>query len=307
MSRHTRLCALTAVLLAVAIPPASASLRHQRGDLVRLAAQLDAAVPRANSYIYVDPTPAQREAFAAALALLVAGDLKRAAKVADRFNYDVVMYSDMTTKLCHNLLRERSPITLGWGTYIINPNRGARDIILEAPHPKSDALTPVFAAELYRALDAGALLIAGTHRNAAGIGGIADVTRNPNSIFQLAHEQLSLPTTCVIAIHGFALEYHPDYPPAVYSNGTDYPTPLLYDLAGDLTARGIACGVYDGIAWTDLGATYDVQAASTWAIGGEFVHAEYAREVRDDPVARQVVADSFGYVLAPFVGAWHAQ
>jgi hypothetical protein len=296
-----RLCLLAALLLVLAgAAPGCTDVPRESGDMTTLATQLEAGVPGAGSGRYVDPNPAQREAFAHVLSLMAAGNLKDAAAAAEPLNYEVYVYTDTVSGCSYDLLIEQTPIAFGWGTYLLNPETSARDIIVEAPHPKADARTPLFAAEICRTLEARALLIAGTHR-AADKARASDPTRNANSIFELAHETLSTPETYVIAVHGFTRAKRPAYPDAVYSNGSDDPAPILYALRADLAKRRINCGVFDGRNWRALGATDDLQGAHTRAIKGTFIHAEFSREVREDKTRRATVAESFRYLLTPIL------
>jgi hypothetical protein len=179
------------------------------------------------------------------------------------------------------------PISRGWGLYVFR-EEVANNIIVEAPHPLSDKQSDLIALDIYRALNARALLIAGAHRN-ANPDGMADVSHAPDSIFQSIHEALVENTTTfpdvpvVLQIHGFAARKHPGYPNVVLGFGlttSRAEISLSKELVDALVARGIETGVCRGGSWQDLCGTKNVQGS-----GKEdaiFIHVELDETMRSD-------------------------
>lgn len=206
------------------------------------------------------------------------------------------------------LLKEKIPVTKGWGTFIINPDF-VRPIAIEIPHPVYDLNTHAEGTDIFRRTGAMVLIMAGTHRCAnseqspcdgsfSGCGGtryaISDMAHYVQSPFQIAHETLYelFSETYSFSIHGHSRESCEDI---FLSNGhiTDSKN-LLYDLKSSLlTSGGLSVAVAgDGTSSCVLIGSTNVQGRFTnrstapctikaSSTNGYFIHVEQRRRVRE--------------------------
>ena len=243
-------------------------------------------MPRTNSDGYMIPTDEQQIEFAKLVAALEIGDEVTATQFLPKNNYILNYYMDRGDNLSVSyLLQETKPISKGWGLYAFRVDP-VNNIIIEAPHPLYDINTPSVALDLYRALDAHALLVAGAHRY-ANHDGSADVAHAPGSIFQSVHQALlqGLPTplgnSVILQVHGFSSSEHPDYPQIVIGFGGNILTPdflLAGKMETALAQEGINVGLCLGEDWKDLCGSKNIQAAtSDRAI---FIHIELDEKIR---------------------------
>ncbi|MCI0553138.1 MAG: hypothetical protein L0287_19495, partial [Anaerolineae bacterium] len=205
-------------------PTATPSLDTIEGSFRNQIGYLEENMPRADSEGYVVPKEKEQDDFAELVSMLAAHDLGRAAELATQNNYTLIYYVDRgDDKAMNYLLRENKPIQKGWGLYAFRVD-STSNIIIEAPHPRYDRRTPTVAMDIYRALDARALLIAGAHRN-ANSDGSADMAHTTESIFHSIHVALSKEIqtasgdAIILQIHGFHTSKHDGYPQAVFGFG----------------------------------------------------------------------------------------
>jgi hypothetical protein len=267
---------------------------------------LEEKMPRANSEGYVVPSETEQGDFGELVVMISADDLARAAQLTTRNHYELIHYTDRgDDNAVSYLLREQKPIQKGWGLYAFRVDSKS-NIIIEAPHPRYDRRTPTVAMNIYRALDARALLIAGAHRN-ANSDGSADVAHAPESIFHSVHVALSQEIktatgdVIILQIHGFHTSKHDGYPQAVFGFGEKLQgreVTLAKALERAFSEQGITVGLCTGYSWQDLCGTTNVQASVT--NGGVFVHIELDEKLRknDDPLIAALV-QVFGNGLTP--------
>jgi len=281
-----------------ATPAAIFSLDTIKGSFRNQISYLEDNMPRANSEGYVVPADQEQADFAElAVSLVGANDLAHANQLAVKNNYSLTYYLDRGDDNSVNyLLRENKPIQKGWGLYVFRVD-STSNIIIEAPHPLYDRRTPSVALNIYRALDARALLIAGAHRN-ANSDGSADMAHTTESIFQSVHEALSQEiqvasgNVIILQIHGFHTSKHAGYPQAVFGFGEKI-QPAEFALAqklGDaLSEQGINVGLCTGDVWQDLCGTTNAQASTM--NGGMFIHIELDEDLRkgDDALIAALV------------------
>lgn len=257
-----------------------------RGSFRNQISHLEENMPRAKSESYVVPTKREQEDFAQLISLLTTVDPAGAARLAVQNDYQLIQYTDRgDDEAVSYLLREQKPIQKGWGLYAFRMD-STSNIIIEAPHPLYDRRTPSVALNIYRALDARALLIAGAHRN-ANLDGSADVAHAPESIFHTIHDALTqeknigMETVIILQIHGFHTSKHDGYPQAVFGFGEKLQGSeliLAKELENAFSAQGINVGLCTGYVWQDLCGTTNVQASVT--NGGIFVHIELDERLR---------------------------
>ena len=245
-------------------------------------------MPLAESDGFVIPKQAEQEAFSKIVTSLEAGDLVYSAELVKKNDYILIRYLDISDEQqASYLLREELPISRGWGLYVFR-EEVVNNIIVEAPHPLSDKQSDLIALDIYRDLNARALLIAGTHRY-ANQDDVADVAHAPDSIFQSIHETLVQKTPIytdvpvVLQIHGFAAKKHPGYPNIVLGFGratSRAEISFARELDKALAAQGIETGLCRGNSWQDLCGTKNVQGSGK--NDALFIHIELDETVRDD-------------------------
>jgi len=260
---------------------------------------LENNMPLAKSEGYVIPTSQEQANFAKLVLMMSQDQLAGAIDLAIENNYTLNYYVDRGDDYAVSyLLREQRPIQKGWGLYAFRLD-STSNIIIEAPHPLYDKRTPSVALDIYRALDARALLIAGAHRN-ANRDGSADVAHATESIFQSVHIALSQEIqtassdVIILQIHGFHTSKHEGYPQVVFGLG-EKPLPTEVAIAQKikvaLSEQGISAGLCIGIESNlqDLCAKTNVQGSVTKE--GAFIHIELDETIRkhDDALVAALV------------------
>jgi hypothetical protein len=263
----------------VPVDTLTGSLRNQINDL-------EDKMPRADSEGYIIPMDHQQADFAELVSTLESNNPARAASLADVNGYTLTYYVDRgDNKAADYLLREKKPVQKGWGLYAFRVD-STSNIVIEAPHPLFDKGTPSVALDVYRALDARALLVAGAHRN-SNRDGSADVAHANESIFQSVHIALSQEIntastdTIVLQIHGFHTSKHDGYPQVVFGFGEQAQpkeVTLAERIKEALSEQGISSGLCDGNALQDLCAETNVQGSAANEI--IFIHIELDESLR---------------------------
>jgi len=260
--------------------PTDVPLRAVQGDLSDEVDALEDAMPGENSERFVVPTAAELLAMAELTNQLLAGKVGGAGRTASLNGYELLEYADGGDGEAQNLLlREITSGTKGWGLYVFRQGP-AQGIVIEVPHPRSDAGTSRIALALYRVLAARALLIAGAHRQ-ANQDGSADVAHSAQTAFESIHEVLvAAGPTLVIQVHGFSAQKHPGYPQVIVSSSQGSTDPLLESLAAALQQEGVRVGRCGGAEWGDLCGETNLQARHIGA--GSFLHIEMDESIRAD-------------------------
>jgi hypothetical protein len=270
------------------LPAPTPIVNTRTGDLLDQVYQLEDFMPLAKSGGYVLPTKEERASYSEIISSLEAGDLVNASGLARGHGYALLRYLDLGDKeKVSYLLQEGIPVSKGWGLYLIR-EEAANNIIVEAPHPLSDKQSELIALDIYRALDARALLIAGAHRD-ANDDAKADVAHTKYSIFQSVHETLLRKTPVfsdvpvVLQIHGFTAKKRPGYPNIILGFGKKASwaeIALAKEIVGALASRGLEAGYCVDDSWPDLCAKKNVQGSSK----GEavFIHIELDETARSD-------------------------
>ena len=305
MRRISTLAAATALGLLLSIGAcqeealSAPAVKHDSGDLAERINSFVDSIPKAGSEGYDVPTSSERKTMAAAFNAIEAGKLSRAASLAGPLKYDVVKYEDTSTGRMYVMLTERHNADgswpHAWGMYVFSPG-ATSDTTIEVAHPVADWNTEDVGAEVFREADAEDLFVAGAHRD-ANAGGSADMAHASKSVFQAIHKAAIEPATKVFQPHGFSQADHPDYGEAVVSAGTAPPTQLAQNVHSDLRNAGFDARLYDGVSYSDLGATTNVQGISTRAIGADFVHVETIKPIRDDATRRSLFSSTVAGAL----------
>jgi hypothetical protein len=283
---HSQASTQTSPSIASATPAQTLSIDTIQGSLRNQISNLEDKMPRANTERYRVPTDQEQTAFAELASSLEAEDLIKSAQLAAENYYTLSYYVDRGDENAMSyLLREMKPIQKGWGLYAFRAD-STSNIIIEAPHPRYDRRTSSVALDIYRALDARALLIAGAHRN-ANSDGSADMAHVTESIFQSVHVALSQEMQAeseeviILQIHGFHTSKHAGYPRAVFGFGAKIQPAelaLAQRLEAALAEQEINVGLCTGDVWQDLCGTTNVQASTT--DGVVFIHIELDEKMR---------------------------
>jgi hypothetical protein len=263
--------------------PTAQPIDDNLGNLVR---GLEKTMPKANSEGFIIPGKDDMQSFHNMIIAIEGANSDLAAKLALANNYELLILPDQKDFGAESyILHEQQPIKKGWGLYFFRI-RSSQNIVVEAPHPIADEYTQDVALDLYRTLQAKALLISGAHRN-ANADGSADGAHASESIFQTVHTaffQLNgQPNTKTIflQIHGYATNGHLNYPQVVIGyNWKNDPEKdlLLTKIANALQNNNISVGICNGKNYQDLCGTTNIQRMAT--NGGIFIHLELSESLR---------------------------
>lgn len=274
-----------------------AEIYRTTDDLQVFMSHLENFMPKSGSEGFLNPDPEDLLAFRSFTEAILAGSFGNLLDLAPAYDYEILRVSDEGDGLAESyLLREPLPYKRGWGLFVFRKDP-LNDILIEIPHPLFDENTDRIGLDLYRLLDARALLIAGAHRS-ANADGSSDASHNPLTVFEAVHEALTdTGYPLVLQIHGFASDQRPDYPQVILGEAAPEFGPDLAALSSQLAERGISAGVCNGILWTDLCGETNIQRSMMRA--GIFVHIELAPGIRNDPALFYAVLSSWlaGLVL----------
>jgi hypothetical protein len=256
------------------------------GNFAQLISQIKAAMPDENSYGFVVPSLAQMDTFRAVTRLLLNEEYYLADSLAGMIGYTVLEWYDTAyDSNRYYVLMEPSAnisggVELGWGTFVFDP-QGAHQVIIEVPHPLFDTNTWRVGFTSYQVGGSAYFLMAGTHRYANGTDPRpADVAHNTQNMFHVVHQEVSPLCSHALQVHGFSVSGHPGYPNVVLSNGTPSPDAILDSLAQEIMAEGYTVGIFDGIHYSDLGATTNTQGQFSNSHGYSFIHMELEYFIR---------------------------
>lgn len=280
----------------------AAVVKSSSGDFAAFVRAFEAAIPRRATEAYDIPTASERDGMGSAWSAVLAGDLSRAATIADRYGFDVVRYSDTggPTPRLLTVLKERTradgSFAHGWGMYAVAVE-SPLSVVVEVTHPVFDVNTAAMGVATFRR-SSGAFFMAGAHRY-ANADGSADVAHRADSVFETMHRRTVRAGVRIYQPHGFdAADFDSTYGEAVVSRG-DRPSDLTTAVAAGLSTDGFAVCLYDGASrCRQLAATTNVQGNSARSVGADFVHVEVARSVRDDVARRGVLDAAVSRVLA---------
>jgi poly-gamma-glutamate capsule biosynthesis protein CapA/YwtB (metallophosphatase superfamily) len=176
----------------------------------------------------------------------------------DVYHYQIVNFIDTTYNQEYYMLRENLNMNYidynilgnseddvigsfenGWGLYIINTQPENQSVIIEAPHPNDDFISPYIGTILFQEIGAIAMLISGVGRevlwneegNYNNNKSLCDPSRNSNTVFHQFHEVLSdsimlqgPQSPVVLQMHSFDdNESHLGYKSIIMSGGWDAP------------------------------------------------------------------------------------
>ncbi len=295
---------LRVLLVAAALPWASPALavRQRAVPLPDLVAEVRTFMPGEASGGYVVPTPEEEEAFRAAARALLAGDAATAERALAPFAgaFEVLEVLDGAGGGRYLAIAEvpgaaTGLLPRGWGLFLFARTPARDRLVIEAPHPLADRESEMDAAVATSRLRPAAFLLAGAHRY-ADPKPLSDMAHASHSVFEAVHEAALLPDRVAVQVHGFSLATHPGYPDLLLSTGRPAPTPDSAAICDRVNRGGLFCLLFDGTAYTDLGALTNAQGnyAAAALGGGHFLHFELADAARADPARVAVVVDAVG-------------
>jgi hypothetical protein len=268
--------------------PTPTSTPNKTYDFDVFISELEITMPGACMEGYLIPKTTDEQAFRSMTIYIIGENPEAAVKLASKFKYELLLLFDQAeTDAESYVLWEQQPIEKGWGIYFFR-KRSFRNIVVEAPHPDADEYTAALALDLYRALDAKALLIAGAHRD-ANMDGSADLTHARESIFQTVHLALFNPAeepndeTIFLQVHGYSVDRHPNLPDVIIGyNWEKDPEKdaLLSNIVQSIQENDIRVGVCGGQNYRGLCGISNVQRSATE--GGIFIHIELSGTIRKD-------------------------
>ena len=221
------------------------------GGLVTEMRTIISAMPVAGSNGFVEPTDYQITGWETLIQSILKNDLLSACAIIQEngFPYQVVQFTDtFSESQQYIMLREITPVIAGWGTYVFRQDKNASPLVIEVPHPIADWNTEIEGVEIFRKVNARALLVAGAHRCANNVYSpctgttiacgqvepyrISDVNHTAQNVFHATHQIVAGCQDDLVALqlHGNSVSNCPD---VFVSNGTTRPG----GLAGNLTDR----------------------------------------------------------------------
>lgn len=238
---------------------------------------------------YRPPSKAEQAIAARGFADVVAHDRTGTIDLAS-LGFTVADLVDPVTHRPFTLVQNEPGSARAWGMFLIDRS-AAPSLAVEAPHPKFDRHSELFALDLFRATPGAVLLLAGAHRRADGHR--ADVAHAPDSLFQVMAAYLAGRGLAQVQLHGFDNESAPGYDIVLSTGAT--PTSNAAIRAGEgFQAAGLAtCRAWAQIC-AGLEGTTNVQGQLANREGTVFLHVEMSRTVRDSEMHRSLV----GKVLA---------
>lgn len=277
-----------ALFTATPVLPTVTSTPNTHYDFKLLIADMERNMPAAYSDGFSVPTKSDEQAFQSMALDILNGNIAVPAASVSSFHYELAMLFDQgDTGAESYVLREQQPIQKGWGLFFFR-KYASQNIVVEAPHPVTDDNTPEVALDLYRALQAKALIVAGANRD-ANIDNSADPAHAPDTIFQAIHIALfrlaGLPDkkTIFLQIHGYSISEHSNIPQVVigYNWQNDLDKDLLISkIVSALQDNNITVGLCSGKKYQGLCGTTNVQRLVTE--GGVFIHMELSRSLRNN-------------------------
>jgi len=223
------------------------------------------------------------------------GKLSEAFSTLAAVNYVIIKFTDIEWGRVFYIAREAPGFNRGWGLYALYPKAPGlyRDLLIEVPHIGFDLFTEKIGVKSYLQSYAGLLLVAGAHRN-ANPEAVADVAHTEACVFHIAHKILCANTSTIIQIHGFAETKagRELYPQIILSSGAHEGSRAVTEMASALARNGLTVGIFDGVKYTDLGATTNVQGTYARSVGASFIHMEIGLAVRSSNELRGKIARS---------------
>jgi hypothetical protein len=300
--------------------------KKERGDLAERIERVAKNQLARDSDAFRPPTEKQQEMWRRAIENILNNRLKEANNDLQKlpYTFDLILFTDETTRREYVLLHEKPPIQTGWGLYVFDLN-SRNQLIIEVPHPVADLRTEIEGIDAFLQARAAVFLMAGAHRRAnkketdcskpdsgdkdaedAVTYPESDVAHSVSTIFQTTHETIVMirPKTVAVQLHGMATR---EICPNVFiSSGTKRVTTNSTKLLDCLKKQKVEAGIYSGeIEGCPLAASTNVQgrfsngeknpcqnAVKTAPDPGFFIHIEQESVVRRNKESWQPVIEA---------------
>jgi len=268
-------------MIAVLSAPEQLTAQQTFTSLEELVVERKQLMPGRDSEAFVQPGQDVLDRFESAFFYIMEGDYQSALSKVAVFNYEFAWLEMDEFSEPMMVLKEGTPISRGWGTYIYNPGY-TNNSAVQIPHPLFDMNTPEMGVKLFKELNPRWYMLAGTHRY-ANSGGEADMSHNENSVFQIAHKVSDVEWTP--QLHGFNDQnpVYENYPEIIISNGTLDPHEVQFDLQDSFIAKNFSAGVFKEETEDDLrllAATRNVQGQWSREQPNQFIHLEFSNPIR---------------------------
>jgi hypothetical protein len=241
----------------------------------------------------ISPTASDLREWRKAFSAFHARSYDNCRKILARYNYVLLQVSDGRGGIAYDVIRENTPVTRGWGTFIFNRNESKR-LYVQVPHPLRDAESAPIGGEMFRKLGAEWLLISGTDRS----GEFADdeIPKLNETLFQQWHEMLTDLIHVTLSVHTFPSQGYPhpiDTTDVVVSNGrtTDEQwgiSQISLALRDTLRRARLSCALamYDS-GYARLSGTGSKQGTfSNDSVGfGHWLNLEFSDRIHNDQFA----------------------
>lgn len=281
---------LVSIILIFIVPVELLSQRAQPDNFRSFLLETMAKLPEANSGIYLEPNESDLQQWDRIINNFRINSTDSCRHLLSKFNYELVQIKDAITENVYDVIRERTPIYYGWGTYIYNRNHKKR-VHIEINHPLDDPQALVIGGEIFRHINAEWMLIAGTSRKVLFGNLNADMGRMRHTVFQRWHESLANLTYVTLSLHSYDESMFP-YPinttDVIVSNGSTSDqqwgiSQLSLAFRDSMRSSGYWCGLamYDS-GYARLAGGWNSQGVfSNDSIGfGHWLYIELSKKVR---------------------------
>lgn len=254
---------------------------NQSGDIVEYIRTIREAMPGSGTNSFIIPTNSELYSFQLVITDLKQKNYSQIQSKLTPYNYEFIKYTDSGSNKVFYVIKEKLPISRGWGTYISFPT-SSDSLSIEVPHPIWDTNTWLTGIKAFVRMNASWFLMAGTHRY-ANSDSSSDMAHVTQAVFHIAHKTIATPIA--IQIHGFSRSnsIYNGYPDIVISNGTLYPPSSLFNLKTNFESKGFSAGVFSYSTYSSLwrlGATTNTQGQWSKSNGKLFVHIEFEYFIR---------------------------
>lgn len=271
------------------------------GFVQELVARIFLDIPDSVTNAFVPPTNSELNSFKTIVENVMNGNFTAARDSLKRHGYLSYRFIQKNQNSSDTLIviREKWPVSKGWGTYIFNPT-GRDSLMLESPHPIWDSNSWRVAISAFEKLKASWFIIAGTHRYANKYSLVndsipSDVAHYPHTWFHVAHKTIG--AARVLQIHGFAKTGSKSgYPDVVLSNGSTSPHASLTTVKNKLVDQGFTVGIYQSGDPDNVGllaATQNEQGDWSRPNNKEFIHIESDTPLRSSLINRDKMTNAF--------------
>ncbi len=255
---------------------------NQTGDIVELISTIREAIPGSGTNAFVIPSNHELLQFQSVINDLKTGNYSAIQEKLTPYNYEFIRFTDTGSNKVFYIIKEKLPVSKGWGTLISFPN-SSDSLSIEAPHPVWDTYSWKLGIKAFTRMNASWFLMAGTHRY-ANSDSSSDMAHVTQSVFHTAHKTIATPIA--IQIHGFNKNntIYSEYPDIVISNSTLFPPSSFFNLQSQFESQGFTSGVFSYSTYSSLwrlGATTNTQGQWSNQNGKLFVHVEFEYYIRN--------------------------